>query len=293
MFKHSICIDIDMTVIRKHKLYQLAILLWGVVVFGTLILTISGNARPYLSPEALPIDGPLQFVGVGAVLVVLGALLVLRLERNAWKTAGEQAGLRPRGGSLRGKPDLVGTVDGRQVRARIVKRNTGGGGESGSMKTAFTLVETDIAEPTARGLMISPASGADLGPESVPADLSGQVRSVGDVAVVGESDGFASEAITPRAEREIAKLDGGETVNAGEAADIFIDAIEQSESGLAGSMIGLMEAELKNRMPGGPEAVGTERKGVILDGNDLEARARAVVAVADGFENATAGRDGH
>jgi hypothetical protein len=280
-----------MTVIRKHKMYQLAILLWGVVVFGTIILTISGNARPYLSPGALPINGSLQFVGVGAVLVVLGVLVVLRLERNAWKTAGEQAGLRPRGASLRGKPDLVGTVNGRQVRAHTVKRDTGDGRESGSTETTFTLVETDIADPTTRGFIVSPANGANLGPESVPADLSGQVRSVGDVAVVGESDAFASEAITPRAETEIAKLNDDENVNAGEAADIFIDAIKQSESGLAGSMIGLMESKIKDQMPGGPETVGIERKGIILNGDDLEARAQAVVAVADGFENAIAGTD--
>jgi hypothetical protein len=46
-------------------------------------------------------------------------------------------------------------------------------------------------------------------------------------------------------------------------------------------------------MPSGPETVGTERKGVILNGDELEARAQAVVAVADGFENATSGTDGH
>lgn len=125
-----------MTVIRKHKLYQLAMLGWGVVVFGITVLTISGNARPYLSPEALPVDGPFQFVGVAAVLVVLGILVILRLWRNAWKRAGEQAGLSPRGGGLRGKPGLVGTVDGREVRAHAVKRETGdGGGESGASKT--------------------------------------------------------------------------------------------------------------------------------------------------------------
>lgn len=293
MRKHCMYLDRDMAVISKHKLYQLAILLWGVVVFGTLILTISGNARPYLSPGALPIDGPLQFVGVGAVLVVFGALVLLRLERNAWKTAGEQAGLSPRGAGLRGKPDLVGTVDGREVRAHIVKRDTGGGGESDSINTTFTVVETDLAESTARGLIVSPANGANPGPESVPADLSGQVRSVGDVAVVGESDAFAREAITPRAENEIAKLDSDANVNAGEAADVFIDAVKDSESGLAGSMIGLMESKIKDRMPSGPETVGTERKGVILNADELETRSQAVAAVADGFENAIAGTDGH
>lgn len=281
-----------MPLIHKHKLYQLAMVSWGVVVSAVLILTISGNARPFLSPEALPIDGPLQFVGVAAVLVVLGVLVILRLETNAWKAAGRQAGLSPRGGGLRGKPDLVGTVDGREVRAHTIKRETGeGDGESGTSTTVFSVVETTLAEPTDRGLIVSAANGANLGPESVPADLTDQVRTVGDVAVVGESDAFAQEAITPKAGTELAKLENDASVNAGAAADIFIEAIKASDSSLAGSMIGLMESKLKEAMPAGPETVGTERKGVILDGDALEARAKAVVAVADGFENAIAATD--
>jgi hypothetical protein len=278
-----------MALIRKHRLYQLAMLLWAVGVAAVLILTISGNARPLLSPEALPLDGPLQFVAVLVGLVLLGVVVILRLETNAWKAAGKQAGLSPRGGGLRGKPDLVGTVDGREVRAYTVKRETGGGdGESGTSTTVFSVVETALAEPTDRGLIVSAANGANLGPESVPADLSDQVRTVGDVAVVGESDAFAQEAITPTAETELAKLESDANVNAGEAADVFIDAIKASDSSLAGSMIGLMESKIKEAMPAGPETVGTERKGVILDGDALEARAKAVVAVADGFENAIA-----
>lgn len=281
-----------MVTISKHKLYQLAIVVWGVVVFAVMILTISGNAQPFLSPDALPIDGPLQFVGVAAVLVVLGALVILRLETNAWKTAGKQAGLSPRGGGLRSKPGLIGTIDGREVRAHIVKREPSDGGkESGSSKTAFTVVETTLAEPTDRGLIVSSANGANLGPKSVPADLSGQVRTVGDVAVVGESDTFARDVITPKAETELAKLESDANVNAGEAGDVIIEAIKASDSNLAGSMIGLMESKIKERMSAGPETVGTERKGVILDGDNLKARAQAVVAVADGFENAIAATD--
>lgn len=122
-------------------------------------------------------------------------------------------------------------------------------------------MKTDLAEPTDRGLIVSSVDGAALGPESVPVDLSEQVRSVGDVAVVGESDVFAREAITPRAENVVATLESDTTVNAGEAADIFIEALKNSESSLAGSIVGLMEPKIKERMPAGRETVGTERRG--------------------------------
>lgn len=276
-----------MSLVRKHRLYRIAVIAWGVVVLGFVVLTISGNARPFLSPDALPIDGPLQMVGVTVALIVLGALLILQLERREWKAAGKRAGLSPRGrGGIIGKPDLVGTVEGRQVRARTESRAVGGGGDSGSDSSTFTVVETDLAEPTERGLIVTAGSSPTAGMEDVPVDLANQLVTVGDVTVLGGSESFAQAVVTPRVENALTGTNTIEGVHVGESADVFLEAIEASGGGIAGSMMGLVEGRIRERMPGGPETVGTERKGVILDGADLEARARAVVAVADSFERA-------
>lgn len=282
-----------MALIRKHALYQLAAIAWGVVVFGVVVLTVSGNARPFLAPDALPVDGPLQLFAVTVALIALGVAAILRLETRSWKAAGKQAGLSPRGrGGIVGKPDLVGTVDGREVRARTESRAVGGGGESGSDTAKFTVVETGLSEPTERGLVVTAGESPTTGLEGVSADLADQLTTVGDVAVLGESEAFARAAVTPRVQNALAEADSLDGVHAGESADVFVDAIEDSGSGLAASMVGIVENEIRDRLPGGPETVGTDTRGVILDGDDLEAHARAVVAVADGFENASVAESG-
>ena len=185
------------------------------------------------------------------------------------------------------KPDLVGTVDGRKVRARSESRAVGGGNESGSDTARFTVVETDLAEPTKRGLIVTAGSPPTAGRGDVPVDLADQLTTVGDVTILGGSEEFARAVVTPRVQSVLTETVPDGEVHVGESANVFLEAVEDSSGGLAGSMMGLMEDKIKERMPGGPESVGTDRRGVILDGADLEARARAVVAVANGFEQAS------
>lgn len=296
-----------MALIRKSALYRLAAMAWGVVVFGFIILTISGNARPYLSPEALPINGPLQMIGLAVTLIAVGVFVILQLETRSWIKAGKEAGLSPNGLGIAkpdltrnsalwsilpvgleilSKPDLVGTVNGREVRARTVARNVGGDGDSGSNTARFTVVETDLVEPTNRGLIVTAGSPPTAGMEDVPDDLTNQMEVIGDIAVLGDSEKFAREVVTPRVQDALAGTDTLESVHAGGSADVFLDAIKNS-GGLAGSLVGAIENEFRERIPGGPTTVGTDRRGVVLDGADLKARARAVAAVADGFEKAS------
>jgi len=298
-----------MTLIRKSTLYQLAAMAWGVVVFGCLILTISGNARPFFPPEALPINRPLQMVGVAVALIAIGVFVIRQLETRSWIKAGKEAGLSPNGLGIAkptlarnaslllilpvgleimSKPDLVGTVDGREVRARTVARNVGGGGESGSNTARFTVVETDLVESTDRGLIVTAGSPPTTGMEDVPADLTDQMNTVGNITVLGESEKFAREAVTPRVQNTLAETNTLESVHAGKSADVFLAAIKNSV-GLAGPLVSTFENKFRERVPGGPATVGTDREGVVLDGADLEARARAVAAVADGFETASEG----
>lgn len=274
-----------MALIRKHGLYQLATIAWGVLVFAVIILTISGNARPYIAPEQVPIDGPLQMVGVAVVLILAGVALITLLAKRSWKRAGKRAGLGPTGwGGIMGMPDLAGTVEGREVTARTVERQTGGGGESGSNTTTFTVVETTLDAPIERGLVIDPDGEGGPGPDELPVDVSTQVTSVGDVGVLTKSPEFAADALGPRALDALLAPDALESVRAGNAADVFIDTIADA-GGLAGSMVGAMEGKIRDRFPDA-DTVSAERKGVVHDGAELEAYAQAVVAVADGVEDA-------
>ena len=278
--------------IRKHNLYQIATIAWGVLVFGVVILTISGNARPFLSPEALPIDGPIQMVAVAVALTALGFLVIRQLEKRDWTAAGKQAGLSPESGSVIGNPDLVGTVDGRTVRARTESHNVGGGGESGSDTKTVTVVETDLSEPTERALIVTPGGAPTAGGDDLPTDLADQMTAVGDVAVLGESEDLAYDVLTPRARDAISRLDTTDGVHAGKTVNIYLDAVEDASGGVAGSFAGLMADKLADRMPGGAEKVGTEIEGVVLNGAELERRVDAVAAVANGFEEATDGESG-
>jgi hypothetical protein len=277
-----------MALIRKHTLYQLAGIAWGVVVFGVVILTISGNARPFLAPDQLPIRGPLNGIGVIAVLWFLGAGVIFQLEKRSWKRAGKEVGLSPdaRGGII-GKPDLTGTVDGRDVRARTVSRNVGGGGESGSNEETFTVVETDLSDPSDQGLIVL-GGKSTIGADDVPVDLAEQATTVGGVAVLGGADDVARDVLTPRAQDAIQRVDTI-TVHAGETADIYSNTVQEATGSIAGSLMNLMEDKLADRIPGDAGTVSPEKKGVVLNGADLERQAQAVVAVADGFEDAFGG----
>lgn len=281
-----------MTLIRKHNLYQLAIIAWGVMVFGVVIFTISGNARQFLTPDQLPIEGPLTGTGFVVILWVLGAGVISQFEKRSWKKAGKQAGLSPNSrGGVRSKPDLTGTVDGREVRARTVTRKVGGGDESGSDRQTFTVVETDLSGPSDRGLIViggTPAIEAD----DVPVvDLAGQTTTVGGVAVLGELNDIARDVLTPRAQEAIQRADTI-TIHAGETADIYSNAVQEATGGIAGTFTDLMEDEFADRIPGDAGTVSTEKEGVVLDRTELERRAQAVAAVADGFEDASRGESG-
>jgi hypothetical protein len=239
----------------------------------------------------LPIRGPLNGIGVIAVLWFLGAGVIFQLEKRSWKRAGKEVGLSPdaRGGII-GKPDLTGTVDGRDVRARTVSRNVGGGGESGSNEETFTVVETDLSDPSDQGLIVL-GGKSTIGADDVPVDLAEQATTVGGVAVLGGADDVARDVLTPRAQDAIQRVDTI-TVHAGETADIYSNTVQEATGSIAGSLMNLMEDKLADRIPGDAGTVSTEKKGVVLNGAELERQAQAVVAVADGFEDAFGGESG-
>jgi hypothetical protein len=256
-------------------------------VIGSVITIRSGNAEPYVSPGELPFDGPVGMFGVAAGLVIAGVLVVNRLQKRSWVRAGRRTNLAPTDGTLVGKPDLEGTVDGRTVRAKTVKRKTGdSGGEQGSSYNTFTVVETDLARPADTGLVLGPAGGSAFDSGAVTVDLSAQMATVGDVAFVGDED-LAREVVTTRVSDALGAAGGVDPVFAGDTDDIVTAAIPEPDGLVAGALADKMQETVENRFPGSPETVSIERPGVVLDPTELEENASAVAAVGDSFDRTT------
>lgn len=271
--------------VRKQSLYTIVLFAWALLVFGGTVAVFSGQAAPFVTPETLPLGGPVGlFVFAGGLLVVGGVGITL-LKRRAWRRAGRRANLRPDGGGVLGTPALVGTANGRPVRVRTIKRETSSGGESGSSKTTFTVVEADFEKPATEGLVISNEGGDIDGMGEM--SVSFETETVGEFAVVGTSEELARETLTTRARnalREPAFLD---SVLVGNASDVLLEAVPDSDGLLVGPLTDGIERKLRDSMAGDAGTVRVETKGLILDHEELDRQITAMTAVADGFEWAT------
>lgn len=228
---------------------------WALVVFGGTVAVFSGRAAPVVTPETLPIGGPIGLFAFAGGLLVAGGVVIALLKRRAWRRAGRRANLEPEGGGLLGNPALVGTANGRTVRARTIKRQTSGGGESGSSTSTFTVVEAET---------------------------------VGEFAVVSSSTELARDTLTARAKNELREPALLESVLVGNASDVLGEAVPDSDGFLTGPLTEGIERKLRDEMAGDAGTVRVETKGTILDSEELARQIAAVAAVADGFESATA-----
>lgn len=272
--------------VRKKSLYTVVLFAWALLVFGGTVAVFSGRAAPLVTPEMLPVGGPIGMVVFAGGLLVVGGVVIALLKRRAWRRAGQRANLTPEGGGLLEKPALVGTENGRTVRARTVKRQTGGGGESGSSKSTFTVVEADLDEPAADGLVIGNGGEdiADIG--DMPVDL--EADTVGEFAVVGTSEELARETLTTRAQNELHEPSLLESVLVGNASDVLLEAVPDSDGLLTGALTDSIERKLRDEIAGDAGTVRVETEGMLLDGEELDRQLTAVAAVADGFESAIA-----
>lgn len=277
----------NMPIISKRGLYRFAMVGWATVVSAAVVLVLSGTAEPYVSASAVPINGPLEMFGVTAGLFVAGGIVISQLEKGSWKRAGKQAKLTPGGWGVFGKPPLEGTIDGRPVRARTVKRRTGSSGEGGSSKSTFTVVEAELSATASDGLILSPGDAAVLSGESVNVDLGPETTTIGEIGVVG-SQPLARDVLTTRVSDALQQPETTEAVYAGNATDLLLDAIPDADGLISGAITGTMASGIEKRLPSDAGTVRTEQKGVILNATELEAQATAVAAVAESFECATA-----
>lgn len=278
-----------MALVSKHGLYQFAMIMYATAVAGAVIVIGSGNAEPYVSASRVPVSGPIEFFGLVVALIIPGALVLALLEKRSWKRAGRNADLAPTGMTLVGKPTLEGTVDGRTVRARTVKRKVGGGGgeSGGSNKTTFTVVEADLDGPADDGLVLAGATDSATPAGITDVDLDANATEVRNVVAIGD-DSLARAVLTPRVSDALASSAYIDSVYAGDAESVLMDALPDADGGMGGFVLEKLKAGFADRLPGDASTVSTEGKGVVLKGSELEAQIRAVAAVADSLEHALA-----
>ncbi|MFB6282602.1 MAG: hypothetical protein ABEK59_01525 [Halobacteria archaeon] len=262
------------------------IFVWILLVFGVTVAIYSGKVSHLLTPQMLSIDRPFGLFGFAGGLMVLGALVLVLLKKRAWKRAGRRANLKPKGGGLFSKPDLVGSLNGRKVRARTIKKKTGSDGESSSNKSTFTVVEADLDESPEEGLVIGIGDGEGVSTaQDMPVDFD--TGSVNGFAVVGSTD-IARETLTTRAENALRDPELLDSVLVGNVADVLLEAVPESDGFILGKLTEGIEKAIRDGTLGESGKVRAETKGVILDSDELEEQIQAVSAVADGFE--TVGR---
>lgn len=276
-------------VIRLSKL-----VLWLVVVVagGGITAAYSGAAAPIVAPSSLPGAPVYAFPAVAAILVG-GLAASASLDRRAWRRMGEKAGLSPESAGLFENPSdgtrellpapvLSGTVRGRPVRVRTYSTSSGG-----SSNRTTTVVEADLERPVEWAAML--ARESDGGVASIPDLGSMEVTAVdGEFSVVGDlPHSVAEELLDQRVRDALSVVDGGVAV--GDVADAAVDAIRASLEGgdtsllgdLADGVLGLVD----DGDDGPSERVVHRSEGLLLDGEKLERRLDAVVAVAESVDD--------
>lgn len=279
---------------NKSGLYGLVQFGWVLAVAGTVVVILSGNAEPYVSASQLP--RPLYLTGVLAVgAVVAGLLVVSYLENRSWRTAGEAAGLAAESASalsavgIGPKPDLTGTVGGRDVRVRTEARRTGQQSEGDSKQTTYTVVETDLAASAERGAIVTRQPGDGAGPDR--ADVGNvSVRNVAvddEFTTVDGAEDLARSVVSGAGRSDLLALEAGTMVLVGDAVGTLQDAVpEMPQDTMLGGMV---DAGLSKAFPADPTTVAIQTRGLVLDGATLDRQVAGVVAAADGYEDAAGG----
>lgn len=272
--------------VRKQTVYTTALFGWALLVFGFTVAVFSGQTAPLITVDMLPVGGPPALIVLAGGLLVAGVFVVSLLKRRAWRRTGHAVGLTPTGGGLFSTPDLGGTVDGRSVHARTITRRTNSGGEGGSNSTTYTVVEADLSEPATDGLIVTRGGNADFaGAEQLSSSIESDT--VGEFQVVGTSRELAEAVLTSRVQTTLRKPSLADSVQAGDAADVLLEAVPDSDGMLMGKLTDGIQSKIQEQYGGDAATVRIETKGLLLDNDELDRQLRAVVAVAGAFEAAT------
>lgn len=266
---------------RKSTYYSAAKFGWPVLAAGVVIMIYSGQAESVVSASQLP-RGSFGLFGVAVGAVIAGWIFIGYLETRSWQMAGRWANLKSASpSSLLGKPDLTDTINGRTVRARIVKRKVKR--RESSQQQRFTVVEADLNTPAEEGLIISTVRGGRTRGTSTQIEINPEQADVKDdkLVVVGGSESTAQSVISGRSRHALLGMDEFEFVFVGDAKEAIAESTpDMSDSRLAS----FLQNKAAEKIPGDAQKVTIETKGLLLDGDRLRQQAEAVATVADAFE---------
>lgn len=124
------------------------------LAFGAWIGVDLAHAEPSLAMADVS-GGSVGGMALAMVAFVAGLVVIGYVKQHhrsdQWTAAGRAAGLEPSGTAS--PPELAGTVDGRQVRARIEKRTRSTGTEGTTRQNPYTIVQADLLRPADDGLI--------------------------------------------------------------------------------------------------------------------------------------------
>jgi hypothetical protein len=251
---------------------------------GGLVLTVTGNAEPYVPASQLPVT-PLQSIMAIFGLFLAGIFAVNYVDKRAWKQAGAPVGLAPDGMSLLSSPDLTGTAAGRPVRAHTY--STGSSGEAGSGRT-YTVVEAELTEPVEWTALVGAED--DWGTAEVPDLGSSQAVIVDGFVVWGDvSEAAAADLLTQRARNTLSNL--GAPVSIGDTSQAMVGDMRAELADAEGMGAKMAEGMLilaGDEDTGPTTHVKHETQGMCVDADEFQRRLDAVTAVAEAVDRTSA-----
>lgn len=271
------------------------VILWVVMLAtaGGLVVVSLGVAEPYLSPSVLPV-GPSGGVVAAFVVVVSGIAASTVLGALAWRQLGKEIGLAPDGvvrlydnppegkRTLFAKPDLTGTIGGRQVRVRTYRTND----TATDSTITCTVVETDLASPVEWTAMLAPASGAEIHHEpAVRTEPEHWTDIDGEFAVWGSvTEATARDVLSESVRSAVNSLDSGVAVG-NVMQEVGRQMAAEVQAASDGEPTGtFLDVEAGDEEPEPSVTISHTDRRPVLDPAELIKRVKAVTAVADAVE---------
>lgn len=289
----------------KGALFNLATLAVFLLAFGPWIAVDLGHAEPSLSMADVPggsVGGMVLAMGTFVAGLVVIGYVKQQTQSDQWTAAGRAAWLEPSGTDS--PPELTGTVDGRQVRARIEMRTRTTGTEGTTNQIPYTIVQADLERSADDGLIAGRSGERIEAPDtgSLALDAVVENASAASELVAVEKQGLVVVGTSETAVQALAigdALRGNEQLNllaAGNARHIvttFAEARNAEMEGLGSFIAEYPTANLLERFPADAGTVTIESQTFTELGDALRGHLDAAVTIADLFVNATAGASTH
>lgn len=264
---------------------------WILAVAAGSIVSYTGNATPYVEPSQLPAGGTAdaEMYMFGTILVVGfgGAVAIALAAGDQWQKMNDKTDLTLTDSGVTGRGTYVGTINGREVRARTERRKTGSGTEGGSNRTTYTITEADLDSSLNEGILLRRVT--DTEDRMDMSDSSTEQVVVDDEFVLTgvESEQLGREILTREVRDAVRAVEDLETITIGKASEVIAEELPSlGDSMVGGFLEDKMTQAMTKGIGGSPTTVGIETEGVVSDATVLDSRIAAVAAVADGFESA-------